>query len=235
MALAGKWPFSFGKAFYVVGSSFAWLSASQELFIPDADWVPRLFASSTAMTDALAQCVAGRGDVIYLDPSYTTALTATELLAVETKGVSIIPAGKVQADGNFFATRATATLPATATGNLFTVTGRVRLLAIVGEVTTAIQNQACNLKLTNTPTVGSAVDICANGSVQNLGVGTQLTITGTLATALQTGNGAILYPASSVILKAGTLDAITSATNTGSVKWRVIYQPIDPGALIIAA
>jgi hypothetical protein len=44
--------------------------------------------------------------------------------------------------------RAAAALPASTTGNLFTVTGgRILLTGIVGQVTTVIQTQACNASL----------------------------------------------------------------------------------------
>lgn len=128
-----------------------------------------------------------------------------------------------------------ATLPATATGHIFSVSGgRIRLIALVGEVTTVIQTQACNLKVTATPTVGSAVDLCANLNVSALAVGTQLAMTGTAATALGATNGAIIYQASSWVVKEGYVDLITSATNTGAVKWSLVYEPLDQGATVSA-
>ena len=51
--------------------------------------------------------------------------------------------------------KAAATLPATTTQNIFTIGGgRVWVVALVGEVTTVIQNQANNLKVTSVPTTG---------------------------------------------------------------------------------
>lgn len=223
-------PFTTGKVFYVGTAAAVALNLGfQDIITSDEQGIPRLYNTAAL---ALAQTVAGRGDVIVLLPSYG-ALTAAELLLAETNSVAIRLAGSRDEDG-FFANRLTAALPASATGSIFTVTGRVKLLSIIGEVTTVIQTQACNLKITNTPTVGSAVDLCANANVSGLTVGTQLNITGTLATALQTNNGALLYQASPIILKAGTIDLITSATNTGSVKWNVKFQPIDQGAYISA-
>ena len=56
--------------------------------------------------------------------------------------------------------RATAALPATAAQNIFTVSGgRILLVALVGEVTTIIQAQATTVKVTSTPTTGSAIDL----------------------------------------------------------------------------
>jgi hypothetical protein len=225
--------FTFGKKFYVTGTTYANNNNANFMFRNDPEGTIRFYSSATAVTDALASCVAGRGDIIFIDPSYSTPLTATELLNAETKNVSIIPAGRVYKDGTFFANKATATLPATTTGTLFTVTGRVNVLQIIGEVTTALGATVTNLKLTSVPTVGSTVDLCANGAVASLALGTQLTITGTPANALVATNGASVTQASALMVKAGTISAVTDATNTGSVKWKVIYTPIDPGAMII--
>jgi hypothetical protein len=59
--------------------------------------------------------------------------------------------------------RQTDTLPQTADEALFRITGgKVRILEIVGEVTTAIQNQANNTKLKFNPAgTGADVDLCA--------------------------------------------------------------------------
>src|SRR5689334_16854453 len=72
-----------------------------------------------------------------------------------------------------------ATLPASATQNLFTVAGgRILLMGIFGEVTTVIQTQACNAKLISTPTVGTAVDLCAVLNITAKEVGALFGITG---------------------------------------------------------
>lgn len=222
-----------GKQFYVVGSTSVFFSEYQSLFPVDEDGVVLVYSSWTA---ALAACVTSRGDVIYNSPDFATAPTAAELLIAETKGVILLQAGQVSSTGEFTAMRATAVLPQSVQGALFTVTGRVRLSLIIGEVTTAIQNQANNTKIVSNPTVGADVDICAVTSTANAAVGTQLSITGTFATALVvTPSGALVYQASGVVLTAGTLDLNCAASNTGSVKWSIRYTPIDPGARLIAA
>lgn len=220
-----------GKSFFVCASSDANKQGINELFTVDSDGIKRTWST---FTEALAQCVAGRGDFVFVSPNYTTAPSAAEILAAETKGVTISPLGEFNGYA-YTASRATATLPQTATGALFTVTGRVKLLGIYGEVTTILGATATNAKLIATPTVGSAVDICAAVAVANLAVGTQLGITGTFANAMMATNGAILAQVTPTIIKAGTIGLNTTANNTGSVKWRVEYLPIDPGAKIIAA
>jgi len=132
--------------------------------------------------------------------------------------------------------RATAVLPATTTGNLFTIAGgRVMIMQIMGEVTTIIQAQACNVKLSHDPTEGAAADICANADVNGLIKGTNIGITGAVAGAMVIASHAYLVAqAGRLILPAGVITCTTSATNTGSVKWDIIYIPIDDGATIVA-
>src|SRR3954465_9190720 len=81
--------------------------------------------------------------------------------------------------GGIFGTqvvRTTAALPQTTQSALFTVAGgRVVILGILGEVTTAIQNQANNTKLVANPTAGSDVDLCAVTDVANLEIGGKIT------------------------------------------------------------
>lgn len=133
--------------------------------------------------------------------------------------------------------RATATLPQTAAAAIFNVTGgRVAITQIIGEVTTAIQNQACNTKLTATPTTGTAVDLCAVLSIANDEVGCLYGITGTNSDAML-GINAGLLPGQqrSSIVGIGTIDLNCAASNTGSVKWTIFYVPIDDGAAVTAA
>jgi hypothetical protein len=138
--------------------------------------------------------------------------------------------------------RATATLPQTTAGSLFTVTGgRVVVTSILGEVTTAIQNQANNTKLQSVPTTGSTVDLCAVVDIAALEVGGFLSLTPDLdatpfSVALQKQNaGAISLPVTGLIIPIGAIKLNCAASNTGSVKWSVTYVPFDNGAYITAA
>lgn len=133
--------------------------------------------------------------------------------------------------------RATAALPATTAEALFTVTGgRVAITQILGEVTTVIETQANDTKLTATPTVGTAVDICAALDITADEAGALYGITGLNSDAL-IGLNAGLVPGQlrDVIVNAGTIDLACAATNTGAVKWSVLYYPIDDGATVVAA
>lgn len=133
--------------------------------------------------------------------------------------------------------RATAVLPQTTAGTLFTVTGgRILLTALVGEVTTVIQTQANNTKIQAVPTTGTAVDLCAVLDISADEVGCLYGITGTFATALVGANaGATVIPSVPVIVPVGAIKLNCAASNTGSVKWTLTYVPLDDGASVVAA
>lgn len=137
----------------------------------------------------------------------------------------------------FRVNKASATLPATATQDLFVVsTGRILLTGIIGEVTTVVQAQACNTKLIATPTVGTAVDLCAVLSITGDEVGCLYGITGTFATAMVGANaGATVWPSFGIVIPVGVIGLNTAATNTGATKWTMTYLPIDDGASVASA
>jgi len=232
-AQAGRMPQgTTGKILFVVGTSGVSYQDMIALYRTDPDGLKRVY---TTMTLALAACVADRGDMIITAPDFTTAVTAAELLIAETKGVKISQAG-ISVDGVYSVDRAAATLPATTATAYFTVTGRIKLIAIIGEVTTVVETQACNTKLVANPTVGADVDLCAVLSITAAAVGTQFSITGTLANAMvKTASGAGVFQAAPLLIQAGTIDLNTAATNTGATKWKIIYTPVDPGARIFVA
>lgn len=132
--------------------------------------------------------------------------------------------------------RDSATLPQTTTGALFNVVGgRVAITQIVGEVTTAIQDQANNTRLVATPTGGSASNLCANLSIADDAIGTMYSITGTVGTAMQDDLGAVVDQTIPLIVKAGAIGLVCAASNTGEVKWSISYVPIDDGAYVEVA
>lgn len=133
--------------------------------------------------------------------------------------------------------RAGATLPQTATGTLFTVTGgRVLVTSITGEVTVATGATATNAKLVSTPTVGTAVDLCAVLAIASKEIGTLLGITGLFSDAMVGANaGAGVAPRNPVVVPVGAIGLNTSANNTGSIKWSITYVPLDNGASVAAA
>ena len=135
--------------------------------------------------------------------------------------------------------RPTAIMPATAYGAIFNILGgRIILTGLVGEVTTVIQTQACNLSVVSTPTVGTAVALCAVLNVTAAEVGCLFGLDGTQATPLfsiPAGAGGTYVMAQRWALPIGTLGLLTSATNTGSIKWTITDVPRDDGAYVTVA
>jgi hypothetical protein len=133
--------------------------------------------------------------------------------------------------------RATAALPQTATGHLFTVTGRVLVTALVGQVTTAIQSTDPVAKITSTPTAGTAVDVASTVDLSSLEVGGFIFAEGDGTALVKSNAGAAFIGANSgrFICNAGYIDLITGASKTGAVKWDLYYVPLDDSSSVVAA
>jgi len=131
--------------------------------------------------------------------------------------------------------RSPSTLPQTVQSPYFTVSGRVIITHIIGEVTSELGATGTNLDLWSNPTVGADVALCAVVAVATDAVGTMYTITGTLANAMiATTSGAVPEQALGVLVARGTIDLKASANNTGSTKWTIRYIPIDSNATVVA-
>lgn len=142
------------------------------------------------------------------------------------------------------AARATANLPQTAAGNIFTITGgRILLTALVGEVTTAIQAQLTNTKIQMVPTVGATTDLSAVVDIASLAVGSWLSLPDPPATGsalVKTAVGTTSYvtkpgPTVPVMLPAGAIALNCAASSTGQIKWSLTWIPLDDGASVAAA
>lgn len=136
--------------------------------------------------------------------------------------------------------RAAQALPQTADEALFRVTGYVRILSIIGIVTTAIENQANNTKLKHNPSgVGSDVDLCAVLDIANDAVGTVYSIVGVLATAMKSTSLWLVAPADNIgsaglIVGPGDIELDCAASNDGEVKWIVEWVPVSgDGNLVV--
>lgn len=132
--------------------------------------------------------------------------------------------------------RAAANLPQTATGSLFAVSGgRVLVTSIIGQVTTAIQAQACAVKLRATPTVGAVNDMSGTVDINGAAVGALLSATGLAGDALvlSTG-GAVSLLRNPILVAVGNIGLNTAASNTGQVKWTLSYLAYDAGASVAA-
>jgi hypothetical protein len=128
-------------------------------------------------------------------------------------------------------------LPATATGNLFTVTGIVQVTFLVGIVSTITQAVAVkpSLGVTGLPTAIAAQPAAAyNGVIVGSVIVMPLTPGGALpapvvASGLQ--NGATRF-----VVNATAITITTDATVTGNITWILGYVPLFPkGAGSVAA
>ena len=132
--------------------------------------------------------------------------------------------------------RTASNLPQSTQTAYFTVTGKVLISDIVGEVSTVIEAGTNNLKLISNPTVGADVDLCAVVDIDADAVGTMYHITGTLADAMvATTSGAFSSQTLPIVLSSGTIDLYCSASKTGQTKWVLYYLPLSSGAIITTA
>lgn len=142
--------------------------------------------------------------------------------------------GLLRANYGLTVSRAAANLPASTSGNLFSVSGKVIVTSIVGTVTTAIQAQANAIKLEAFLTsAAAATDMCATVESNGQGVGKLFGITGTPATAAIFGYA--VFQSNEIIINGpGFIRLNTAATNTGQMSWVLQYIPLDNGAGIQA-
>ncbi|MBU0778339.1 hypothetical protein KKF82_08790 [Patescibacteria group bacterium] len=133
--------------------------------------------------------------------------------------------------------RATAVLTA-ATVPLFTISGgRIKVTQIIGEITTGMQVLLTNVRLQSNPTVGTTRNLCVNTNISGYAIGDLLGIDGINTSALlpPASSGVVEAQTMGVIVKAGTIDVISSAAPTGSIRWTLKWVPIDAGAAVVAA
>lgn len=130
--------------------------------------------------------------------------------------------------------RAAANLPATTSGNLFSVSGSVLITTIVGTVTTAIQAQANAIKLEAYNTANAAAtDICATVDSNGQVAGKLFGITGSTTAAAVFGYAVPRAPGI-IVGGPGFIRLNTAATNTGQMAWTLTYVPLTPGASVAA-
>lgn len=126
-------------------------------------------------------------------------------------------------------------LPATATGTIFTVTGSVVVLGLVGVVSTVFAATAVNISIGIT---GSNAAIAANpaAAFNGTAVGSAIQLPSALGGVLPAAVSAKGSAASldAFILKGTNVTITTDATNTGAVTWALLWVPLlrkNPGAV----
>ena len=129
-----------------------------------------------------------------------------------------------------------AALPQTAAVATFNVNnGEVFVHLMYGRVTTVIQTQTNNLKVTSNPTTGTSGDVASNLDISADEAGTLYILEGdgTALIGTNAGQGWLAIGAPNpFILNAGTIDIETSASNTGRIKWHIFYEPLVEGATV---
>lgn len=126
-------------------------------------------------------------------------------------------------------------LPATTQAPIFNVVGgAVRISSLVGRFTVAGSATATTLKVTANPTVFNDVDLCTAVAITSFAVGRLVGLSGALGSALAVAQ-AFGGASPGYDVAAGTIDLVTSATNTGQVEWFIEYVPLDPSARITVA
>ena len=198
---------------------------------------PEAFNCTTDSLEALSDKIgaftgdggADQGDSIKADLDLINDLVD----GIEAKTNLILP-------GTKFATK-TSTSHLTS-GDLFTYTGSIGIVSIIGRVTTALEAAtAQTIKLTCTPDALSATDLCATKDANAFAVGSLLTITGTLADAMigATGVGCAVSQASMITATCVTDGHISvvfgTADKDGVIVWELFWTPLTPGATCVAA
>lgn len=130
--------------------------------------------------------------------------------------------------------RAAATLPATGTQTIFTVTGgRILLTTLVGETVTATGATATTITINAVGSVNGLTTALATATdYTSKSVGTEFAFS-TLGGAAVVGGA--FNQNNETVLTPGTIQIVTSATNTGTVKWTLMFIPLDDGATVTAA
>lgn len=127
------------------------------------------------------------------------------------------------------------------TQNLFTVAGgAIRILNIVGHITTACAAGANNTKLVHTSTGGAAVNLCAVLDTASAAIRLMLGITGVAANAMikSAAEGVLVAAesmASPITVTPGIISLNCSAGTTGVIDWYIEYEPMASGATIVPA
>lgn len=134
--------------------------------------------------------------------------------------------------------RAAALIPQTAALGLFQIIGgRILMNLIIGEVVVAIGAVANNTKLVaNGDGALVSSDLCAVLDINGFAAGRLLTVSAAPTTALTSGTSASpINTSGDRVIHPGTIDLDCAGNSvTGTIKWLLRYQPIDPGAHVRA-
>lgn len=191
-------------------------------------------AGNVTTTDTLV----GYIKQIVSEISGTTGVATWPTAAAPANAVSIVEALRYMSELQLPRMSTATSASALTSGTLFTYTGSIEILHIIGRVTTGIQAQVTNTKLTITPDALAAYDICAVKDINAFAAGTLLSITGTAAGAMAgtTAVGSLApgqaNPVIATCVTSGVISSSFSAASTGAIVWEMVWRPISAGATV---
>lgn len=122
---------------------------------------------------------------------------------------------------------------------IFSVTGKVLLVDLIGEVATTLEAAALTLHFDFDADLGAGGDAAmsvASADLTGTAAGNLLAMPATAAGALTvTAQGYLkLFPVIGWVLKDGDIDLHASAGNTGGITWSLWYIPLEDNARVVA-
>ena len=181
-----------------------------------------------------SRTIVASGTLVTLNDAEYAALSATAF-----SSGTLLDGGDPANAGGAFVTKSVS--PTNSTIDLFTVTGRVKVIELFGRVTTVMSATATTIKPVFDATVTAAVtDLAAAVTVTSDVLGTLYSIVGVAATAATESAAIYLLPAAKlpsegIILPAGKMQQTGTAANTGVIEWTCVYVPLSTGASVVAA
>lgn len=153
---------------------------------------------------------------------------------IQNKDVRLISAG-------IMVSKATSLVAQTLT-SLFTISGgRIILVSLVGELTVANDSTATTITIGHTSTVGSvgssAVALASSTAITSKEIGTKIGLGTTAGGALVVGTNAstpLILPPRQVIGQGDITYTGGVGAGTASIKYDLIYVPLDVGAQVVA-
>lgn len=134
-------------------------------------------------------------------------------------------------------TKATGTITV-ATLPLFTVTGKIALTSLVGEVTTAI-TVAGTTQLQANPTTGTTGALCAATDLgtTDTPAGDLLSISGVVGDSIirSVGWAVAGFKQPYLVIAAGGIEMVTATGADGEITWYATWVPLTDGATLVAA
>jgi len=123
---------------------------------------------------------------------------------------------------------------------LFDVTGGPVMAKIVGIVTTVIGGAANGTLQHTTVTPAATVNLSTTVAIDADAAGTSYRFVGATGVLTPDTNGAKIIDPVTVedcwfLLPIGTVKFLGSAAQTGNIKWYMVYRPLSPNSMVVAA